>query len=47
MIMVETMQTQRQRRKKLTQEGKMNVEIIIRIMTEKKNTCPSLRNKDW
>ena len=30
----------------LTQEDKTNVEIIKRIMSEKKTTLPSLRNQD-
>ena len=32
---------------RLAQQEKMNTEIIKRIMSEKKNTLPSLRNKDW
>ena len=31
----------------LTQEEKVNVEIMKRIMSEKKTTVPSLRNQDW
>ena len=30
----------------LTQEEKMNIEILKRIMSEKKTTLPSLRNQD-
>ena len=31
----------------LSQEEKMNVEIMKRIMSEKKTTLTSLRNLDW
>ena len=31
----------------LTQDDKINVEIIKRIMSKKKNTLPSYRNQDW
>ena len=31
----------------LTQEEKINVEIMKRIMSEKKTTLLSLRNQDW
>ena len=31
----------------LTQEGKMNVDILKRIISEKKTTLTSLRNQDW
>ena len=27
--------------------GKTNIDIIRRIMSEKKNTLPSLKNQDW
>ena len=30
-----------------THEEKMNVEIMKRIMSEKKPTLPSLRNQGW
>ena len=40
MIITETPQT-------LYQEEKINVEIMKRIMSEKKTTLPSLRNQDW
>ena len=35
------------KRKILTQEEKMNVDIIKRIMSEKKTTLASLRHQDW
>ena len=31
----------------LTQEDKINVELIKKIMTEKKTMVPTRRNKDW
>ena len=31
----------------LTQEDKVNVEIVKKIMSEKKTTLPLLRNQDW
>ena len=31
----------------LAQEGKFNVEIMKRIMSEKKTALPSLKNQDW
>ena len=31
----------------LTQEEKINVEIIKRMMSEKETTLPSLRNQEW
>ena len=31
----------------LTLEDKINVNLIEKIMTERKITLPSLRNKDW
>ena len=33
--------------KTLTQEEQMNVDMIKRIVSEKKTTLPSLRNQDW
>ena len=33
--------------KTLNQEEKMNIDIIKRIISKKKTTLPSLRNKDW
>ena len=30
-----------------TQEDKINVEIMKRVMSEKKTTLSSLRNQDW
>ena len=44
MTMTETTQTTTQT---LTQEEKMNAEIIKRIMSEKKTSLPSVRNQDW
>ena len=41
MIMTDTLQTLTQ---KLTQEKKINLDIIKRIISEKKTTLPSLRN---
>ena len=31
----------------LTQKEKINVEIMKKIISEKKATLPSLRNQDW
>ena len=31
----------------LTQEDKIKIELIKKIMTEKKTALPSLRNQDW
>ena len=31
----------------LTQEEKMNIEIMKRIMSEQKTALPSLGNQDW
>ena len=31
----------------LTHEAKINIELIKKIMTEKKTTLPSIRNQDW
>ena len=39
--------TSQTHKRKIDPRGKINVDIIKRIMSEKKTTLPSLRNKDW
>ena len=44
---IETPPIQTTQKKRQTQEKKMNIEIIKRIMSEKKTILSSLRNHDW
>ena len=39
--------TKKQKKKKQKKQNKINIELIEKIITEKKTIIPSLRNRDW